>query len=254
MEQSREDLLFIADISEQAEKYNDMLAALTLLVQQHPVLTTEERNLLSVAFKNTIGSAKYSHRIISSLEAAQTEQNNEKNIVRIRKYREKIENEIRHYCRIFLDMLENILIPNAQDHEFKVFYYKMQGDYWRYLAEIELNEQKKYATDRSKKGYDIAFKLAENLSLLRPIRLGLCLNYLVFCHEILTDKIERIRALEITRKMYNDVTSHIDNASEEELRDLEPILRLFQTLPPFPDYSDEEQEESQFNPESGHVP
>lgn len=57
----------MAKITEQTERYEDMLDAMNKVVQANADLTIEERNLLSVAYKNTIGSRRTAWRILSSI-------------------------------------------------------------------------------------------------------------------------------------------------------------------------------------------
>lgn len=62
-------------------------------------LSTEERNLLSVAYKNVVGSRRSSWRVISSIEqkAAETQKDSKKELAKT--YREKIENELKEICK-----------------------------------------------------------------------------------------------------------------------------------------------------------
>jgi 14-3-3 protein beta/theta/zeta len=53
-----------------------------------------------------------------------------------REYREKVETELREICQEVLSLLDKFLIPKASNAESKVFYLKMKGDYYRYLAEV----------------------------------------------------------------------------------------------------------------------
>uniref|UniRef100_A0A8C6KR41 Tyrosine 3-monooxygenase/tryptophan 5-monooxygenase activation protein beta n=1 Tax=Nothobranchius furzeri TaxID=105023 RepID=A0A8C6KR41_NOTFU len=48
----KNDLVQKAKLAEQAERYDDMAAAMKAVTEQHPELSNEERNLLSVAYKN----------------------------------------------------------------------------------------------------------------------------------------------------------------------------------------------------------
>lgn len=88
-------------------------------------LTVEERNLLSVAYKNVIGARRASWRIVSSIEQKEESKGNEAQVAMIKGYREKIESELAKICEDILDVLEKHLIPSAASGESKVFYHKM---------------------------------------------------------------------------------------------------------------------------------
>jgi len=64
---TREEHLYMAKITEQTERFEDMLDAMNKVVAANADLTVEERNLLSVAFKNTIGSRRTAWRALSSI-------------------------------------------------------------------------------------------------------------------------------------------------------------------------------------------
>jgi 14-3-3 protein epsilon len=88
-------------------------------------LTVEERNLLSVAYKNVIGARRASWRIVSSIEQKEEQKGNSAQAPKIKEYRNKIEAELAKICEDILQVLDKHLIPNAQQGESKVFYHKM---------------------------------------------------------------------------------------------------------------------------------
>ena len=88
-------------------------------------LTVDERNLLSVAYKNVVGTRRASWRIISSIEQKEESKGSDKHVGTIRDYRQKIETELEKVCQDVLDVLDEALIPNAASGESKVFYHKM---------------------------------------------------------------------------------------------------------------------------------
>lgn len=94
----KNDLVQKAKLAEQAERYDDMAAAMKSVTEQSAPteLSNEERNLLSVAYKNVVGARRSSWRVISSIET-KTEGNDKKQQM-AREYREKIELELKEIC------------------------------------------------------------------------------------------------------------------------------------------------------------
>ena len=100
-------------------------------------LSVEERNLLSVAYKNVIGARRASWRIVTSIEQKEESKGNESQVTLIKEYRQKIEAELGGICEDILDVLDKHLIPSAQSGESKVFYHKMYVIYWfEYTAHL----------------------------------------------------------------------------------------------------------------------
>ena len=83
-------------------------------------LSVEERNLLSVAYKNVIGARRAAWRIVDSLE-----QKADKNKEVAKQYKKKIEKELLTICEEILNVLDESLIPNSISDESKVFFHKM---------------------------------------------------------------------------------------------------------------------------------
>ncbi|KAF5093347.1 hypothetical protein D0Z03_002459 [Geotrichum reessii] len=221
---STEESVYLAKLAEQAERYEEMVQHMKDVATSGEELSVEERNLLSVAYKNVIGARRASWRIVSSIEQKEENKNNESQVALIKKYREKLEKELGDICQEILGILGNILIKNASSPESKVFYNKMKGDYHRYLAEFASGELRKQQTDESLESYETATQIASvELSPTHPIRLGLALNFSVFYYEILNSP---EKACHLAKSAFDDAISELDNLSEESYKDSTLIMQL----------------------------
>lgn len=220
-ELSKEELVQRAKLSEQAERYDDMADAMKSVTQTGSELTNEERNLLSVAYKNVVGARRSSWRVISSIEQ-KTEQN-EKRKSMANAYRTKVEKELKTICTDVLDLLNDHLIPKAANAESKVFYLKMKGDYYRYLAEVAVNERDKIVVC-SEEAYKEALGIAKGqMAPTHPIRLGLALNFSVFYYEILN---EPDNACHLAKEAFDDAIAELDTLNEDSYKDSTLIMQL----------------------------
>ena len=104
----------------------EMVDAMKKVAKLDLELTVEERNLLSVAYKNVIGARRASWRIISSIEQKEESKGTDDKLEMIRQYRSQVEKELRDICSDILAVLDKHLIPAASTGESKVFYYKMK--------------------------------------------------------------------------------------------------------------------------------
>ncbi|AWU78336.1 protein BMH1 [Pichia kudriavzevii] len=224
MSTSREDSVYLAKLAEQAERYEEMVENMKAVSSSGQELSIEERNLLSVAYKNVIGARRASWRIVSSIEQKEEQKGNEAQVKLIRDYRGKIELELTNICDDILNVLNEHLIPTAQSGESKVFYYKMKGDYHRYLAEFAVADKRQAAADASLEAYKAASEVAvTELPPTHPIRLGLALNFSVFYYEILNSP---DKACHLAKQAFDDAIAELDTLSEESYKDSTLIMQL----------------------------
>lgn len=100
----KSELVQKAKLAEQAERYDDMAAAMKSVTEGDIELSNEERNLLSVAYKNVVGARRSSWRVVSSIE--QKTEGSDKKQQMVKEYREKIEKELKEICN---DVLVRVL-------------------------------------------------------------------------------------------------------------------------------------------------
>jgi len=216
--------VYFAKLAEQAERYDEMADHMKSVGKGEAELSVEERNLLSVAYKNAVGSRRASWRVISSIEQKERSKGNAEQTEFAASYRKKVEDELQKICDTVLDLLTNNLTPNASAAESKVFYHKMKGDYYRYIAEFTEGNAKSNAADNARKSYDEAMKIAqEELTVTHPIRLGLALNFSVFHYEVLGSPEE---ACKMARSAFEEAIAELDSVGEETYKDATLIMQL----------------------------
>jgi len=223
-ELGKAELLDAAKLAEAAERYKDMCEFLHKLVKMkceaNETLSVEERNLLSVAYKNVVGTKRQSWRMLTqgNFDTLPKQQLDD--------YRGTIEEELNEVCNEVIKLLEDTTkVAKNEDADTKkedlVFYLKMSGDYYRYLSEFQTTETNQKTAETF---YEEATGVAEaHLPETHPTRLGLALNYSVCCYEI-TDKKEL--ACTIAKKAFDSAIEKLDTLNDSSYKDSTLIMQL----------------------------
>jgi len=211
-----------AKLAEQAERYDDMAAAMKSVTETGIELSNEERNLMSVAYKNVVGARRSSWRVISSIEHKSDVSESKRQMAK--EYREQVETELSDICNDVLSLLDKYLIAKASTAESKVFYLKMKGDYYRYLSEVAVGDSKAAVVGDSQKAYQDAFDISKSsMQPTHPIRLGLALNFSVFYYEILNSP---EKACLLAKQAFDDAIAELDTLNEDSYKDSTLIMQL----------------------------
>jgi len=223
------DLLTLAKFAETAQRYEDMSKFMKSVIELRingveKDVEQEERNLLSVAYKNVVGAMRQAWREISGVEELGADLK--------KKYQEHVETELRNVCDEVLKLLKDGPLKQWTEHEKEgqeeaaVFFFKMSGDYYRYLA--ELTKEKKTAENEDGKNaqqyYEKARVLAEEkLAETHPTRLGLALNFSVCYYEILGEK---DKACDLAKKAFDAAIEKLDTLNDDSYKDSTLIMQL----------------------------
>ena len=214
--------IFLARVAEQADRFEDMVDHLEKAVQlKNDDLNSEERNLLSVGFKNLIGSRRSALRSIGGIE-----QNTKYAHFAdgLKSYKVKIENELYDQCMRVINLIEDNIIQNCKEQqESKAFFYKLIGDYFRYIAESAHEERLNDVKEKAREYYDKATDAANSLPKHNPIRLGLALNFSVFYFEVTDNKEE---AIKVAQGALQNAEESLEDADEDTYRDAKGIIDL----------------------------
>ncbi len=216
---SVEESIFLARVAEQAERFDDMVDFLKpVLDQKGADLTSDERNLLSVAFKNLISSKRTAWRTISAIE-----QNPKytKFAESLAGYKKKIEEGLYKDCENIISLIQTKVLTKSLEAEPKAFFVKMVGDYYRYIAETAQNEKLEHVKREALKAYTEANGIP--LPPCNPIKLGLALNFSVFHYEVMKD---HKQACTLADSALQAALEKIDDLGEEDFRDAKSIIEL----------------------------
>lgn len=236
-DENSDNLLVLARITETAERFEDMCTIMGKLVKKkHSLqqnLEVEERNMLSVAYKNVVGQRRASWRTLKAEE--ESGEGNEQHKLCRSKYKSVVEQELKTKCLEVLNLLEEYLIDNktsgsnkveqgsenTDQTETQVFYLKMCGDYYRYLAEF--SQEERYKTSAGEK-YETALNLAKDtLAPTHPTRLGLALNASVCYYEIMK---EAGKACNLAKAAFDEAIQKLDSLSDTTYKDSTLIMQL----------------------------
>jgi len=220
------ELLTAAKIAEAAERYNDMCEFLHKLVKmksdKKENLSVDERNLLSVAYKNVVGTKRQSWRMLTQGNFDELDKS------QMTAYTSIVEKELEKVCEEVIELLKltttvvkDLETTGDDRKEDLVFYLKMSGDYHRYLSEFMPNAEHNTTAE---KFYQEATEIAkQHLPETHPTRLGLALNFSVCCYEIL-DKKEY--ACEIAKTAFDSAIEKLDNLNDSSYKDSTLIMQL----------------------------
>ena len=218
--------VYLAMLAEQCSRYKEMVQFLEDMVKERDKdLNSDERNLLSIAYKNSISGGRSAVRTIMAYEAKEKKKENSTFLPYITEYKKQVEDELTKLCQGVLKTTDDQLLKKAEDDEAKVFYIKMKGDYNRYIAEYAEGDLKKQVSDDALKAYEEATEVAKTLPVLNPIGLGLALNFSVFYYEVIND---HKKAIEIAKTAVDKADKELPNIDEDadENRDTVSIYNL----------------------------
>ena len=228
MSEKYEKQVYLAMLAEQCNRYEDMMAFLEEMVKTKTEdLSSDERNLLSIAYKNTISLDRQAIRTLLAYESKEAKKAESPYLEYIREYKAKVQKELEDLCNKINATIDNNLLPKATTDEAKVFYHKMKGDYYRYIAENVEGDTKKKYSDLGLASYNAALDAAKNIDYKNPIKLGLALNLSVFYYEVVGNKEEACKLAQETLDKSKEALTGADD-EEEEVKDAMSIINLLQ--------------------------
>ena len=209
MSEKYEKQVYLAMLAEQCTRYEDMMSFLEDMATTKPDdLSSDERTLLAYESK----------------EAKKTDS---PYLEYIREYKVKVQKELEDLCNKSNATIDSSLLPKATADEAKVFYHKMKGDYYRYIAEDVDGDVKKKYSDLGLASYNAALEASKSIDYKNPIKLGLALNLSVFYYEVVANRDEACKLAKETLDKSKEALQGVDE-EEDEVKDAMSIVNLLQ--------------------------
>ena len=101
MSDKYEKQVYLAMLAEQCSRYEDMMSFLEEMVKSKSEdLSSDERNLLSIAYKNTISLDRQAIRTLLAYESKEAKKAESPYLEYIREYKQKVQKELEDICNM----------------------------------------------------------------------------------------------------------------------------------------------------------
>lgn len=210
------------EIALKAKRYTEAIRLFSESIKDQPRITRPQRANLSLCYHRAVCIPRNALRIIKC-EIEMNEKRKFSEIVqRFSVIKQTLEMEISKLCTSFIELIDTALLSVSDDAESVVFYTKLKGDYYRYLAEMRPDDDTSLM--RAKHSYEAAMRtVGDEIKISDPIYLGLILNFAIFQYELLNMKEEAIDRLDGS---FNEAVRYLEELEEHDYAEATMILEL----------------------------
>jgi 14-3-3 protein epsilon len=153
------------------------------------------------------------------------QRNHTAHIVLLQTKHEELCRKLINFSKEAIGLIETYLLPNAAETQLQVFFHKVKGDLYRYIAEFSEENESISAGNSAESSYTVAFEVADRLPTCDPVRMSLHLNAAVFRYDI---KKDTGSAAEMLERAVDEIEAGLSSVSQEwqaELLEIDRIMR-----------------------------
>jgi 14-3-3 protein epsilon len=214
--------IFQALLAEKCHRYKDMVSILEEYAEKKETeLNNEERNLLAQAYKNKL---EIYRKVLKQLKLKESDEKNKEtdNLLNYLEYKEAYENKMIEKIKEMIDFI-NQLLQKTEDKEGILLYYKLIGDFNRYIAEFAEGDLREKAINECIDYYPKAYEMAKEIYPLNIISLGTKLNYSVFLYETIH---EREKGIEVAYDSF-EIACRQKTRDNVDNKEVDAFINLF---------------------------
>jgi 14-3-3 protein epsilon len=216
-----EKLLYQAKLSEAANRPEKTFSLIEQIIKSKKEdLNAEERQLFHSSYKHIITSIRASCNKINEIYENEKKKDS-KSLKLIQKLKESLEQELKETCVRMLELIDKYLINKASSPDSRVLYFKLKGDYNRYLA-MFFSDNNNYSST-ALVAYTKATEEAESLSCINPIKIDLALSFSVFYYDVLKNAEE---AINVATEALNEGIDKLEKIDDQDMKDATASLQM----------------------------
>ena len=222
-----DDLIFMCRVYHRTNRDSEFLETVKVMIENDPCFDKNRRYLFQMVYKQIVDALREMLRTLTSYLEVENSMHRMEMANSLDEQKQKYINQLIPTCKEAIDLINNLLIPNAENIEAEIFFMKFQADLYRYISEFSDETESLFALKSAEKMYSDATKMAsDKLPPCPPTDLGTFLNFSVFQFEQKKNTSLAISMCEDGIKNYDENAAELDPDSRDEARSLLRIMRL----------------------------
>lgn len=219
---SHDDLFFIAMLLNAKGMYEESLKYLYRAIEISPVMDEKKQDIFFTPHREIAKTLRNSIKEFSSIyniDVAETESQAQSVCILV----SELSKQLFEFCNDFCALLNEQIIPKAENQIDKAVYLLVVGDFSRFVGELTIPEGSE-AADAALESYLAAKEIADEcLGQCHPVKLNIYLNYTILLNDILDKPTE---AISLAQSIYNSATPALSELDEKTRLVSSEILQL----------------------------
>jgi 14-3-3 protein epsilon len=213
----------LCSIDDQEQRDREALTGIVQLIELDSVFDKRRSNLFHAISKMVIDSIRDILSLVSHYSELEERRNHASHVGLLQTKHEMLCRKLIGFSRDAIGLIDQYLLPNAVETQLQIFFHKLKGDLYRYIAEFSDESESISAGNSAESSYPVAFEIADRLAGCDPFRMSLHLNAVVFKSDI---KKDTVSASEMLERAIDEIEPSLAAVSEETQGELLEIHRI----------------------------
>lgn len=245
---NKEQYLYNLFIADKCGRHEDVLNGFEAMIQKYPGnFNKSEINLFEKTIKQIIQNKQKKVNKVYNLEKEAKKQDdaNEAMLLALREERTYLEGEIKSVCKRVIRLIDNYLMKNLNssmnkvgvnplsEKENEVFLFRLKGDLYKYLSQVEKEEDYENFLNQSKNYFKEALSVGKkNLDTYNSVYLSTVMAYSKFLQHFLKEDTDALAVLNTVYKLEKtqEILDGLEQIETEAFNNLVEIRNMITGL------------------------